>query len=123
MDDLDIGEDGTVRSRNRDIQIDLNGLAEGYAAEQIADVLRQHGIADALINVGGDVLALGRASDRPWRVGISSPQHEALAGAQLQRAGLIKYTRGMITVLDTVGLEAVACECYAIIRDAHEQKR
>lgn len=84
MDDLSIGADGSVVSRNREIQLDLNGLAEGYAAEQIASLLRQHGITDALINVGGDVLALGRAGDRPWRVGISSPQHETLAGAQLQ---------------------------------------
>lgn len=84
MDDLTIADDGTVVSRNRDIQIDLNGLAEGYAAEQIAGLLKQQGITDALINVGGDVLALGRAGDRPWRVGISSPQHETLAGAQLQ---------------------------------------
>lgn len=84
MDDLSIGDDGSVVSRNREIQLDLNGLAEGYAAEQIAALLKQHGIADALVNVGGDVLALGRAGDRPWHVAISSPQHETLAGAQLQ---------------------------------------
>ena len=41
------------------------------------------GIAHALINVGGDVLALGDAGERPWRVAISSPQHAALASAQL----------------------------------------
>lgn len=84
MDDLSITGDGSVTSRNREIQIDLNGLAEGYAAEQIAALLRQQGISNALINVGGDVLALGNAGDRPWNVAISSPQHEALAGAQLQ---------------------------------------
>lgn len=83
MDDLVIAEDGTVASRNRAIQLDLNGLAEGYAAEQIAALLRERGIANALINVGGDVLALGHAVDRPWRVGIRSPQHETFAGAEL----------------------------------------
>jgi len=83
MDDLLISDDGTVSSRNRAIQLDLNGLAEGYAAEQIAALLRDRGIANALINVGGDVLALGQATDRPWRVGISSPQHETFAGAEL----------------------------------------
>lgn len=84
MDDLDIAADGTVVSRNRAIQLDLNGLAEGYAAEQIAELLHRHGIADALINVGGDVLALGQAGQRPWRVGISSPQQQTFAAAQLR---------------------------------------
>jgi FAD:protein FMN transferase len=84
MDQLTIAADGTVVSTNRAIQLDLNGLAEGYAAEQIAELLQRHGVADALINVGGDVLALGRAGDRPWRVGIRAPQREDFAGADLQ---------------------------------------
>lgn len=83
MDDLTVADDGTVASRNRAVDLDLNGLAEGYAAEQIAEELARRGIARALINVGGDVLALGDAGERPWRVAISSPQHAALASAQL----------------------------------------
>jgi hypothetical protein len=34
----------------------------------------------------------------------------------LQRAGLIRYTRGLVTIVDRDGLEAVACECYAVIK-------
>lgn len=84
MDQLTIADDGTIVSRNRAIQLDLNGLAEGYAAEQIAQLLAHHGIADALINVGGDVYALGRADGRPWRVGIRSPQRDDFASVELQ---------------------------------------
>jgi FAD:protein FMN transferase len=84
MDDLDIAADGTVSSRNPRVQLDLNGLAEGYAAEQIAALLASRGIHDALVNVGGDVLALGAAGERAWQVGISSPQHKTLAGAALR---------------------------------------
>jgi CRP-like cAMP-binding protein len=40
-----------------------------------------------------------------------------IAGAQLQKAGLIRYTRGKITVTDRPGLESTSCECYARIRD------
>ena len=34
----------------------------------------------------------------------------------LQRAGLIRYKRGHVTIVDREGLEAVSCECYAVIR-------
>jgi len=38
------------------------------------------------------------------------------AAGQLQRDGLIRYSRGLITVLDRPGLEARACECYRVVR-------
>ena len=38
------------------------------------------------------------------------------AAGNLQRAGLISYRRGHITVLDRPGLEALACECYLVVR-------
>ena len=34
----------------------------------------------------------------------------------LQRAGLIRYTRGHVTIVDREGLMAVSCECYAVIK-------
>ncbi|WP_246116345.1 Crp/Fnr family transcriptional regulator [Denitromonas halophila] len=38
------------------------------------------------------------------------------AAGNVQRAGLIEYRRGHITVLDRAGLEARACECYAVVK-------
>jgi Mn-dependent DtxR family transcriptional regulator len=35
---------------------------------------------------------------------------------KLQRAGLISYARGHITVLDRVGLEKCSCECYSVVK-------
>ena len=40
-----------------------------------------------------------------------------LAAGKLQKAGLIRYVRGRVTILDNPGLEAAACECYGINRE------
>ena len=40
-----------------------------------------------------------------------------LAAQSLQKAGLITYLRGNITVLDRPGLEKASCECYAVVRE------
>jgi CRP-like cAMP-binding protein len=43
------------------------------------------------------------------------------AAANLQRAGLIQYRRGHITVVDRQGLEQRTCECYAVVRKEYER--
>jgi CRP-like cAMP-binding protein len=40
---------------------------------------------------------------------------------KLQKAGLIRYTRGHITVLDRAGLEHRACECYAVVKKEYDR--
>jgi CRP-like cAMP-binding protein len=44
-----------------------------------------------------------------------------VAGGALQRSGLIKYTRGQITIVDRTGLEAASCECYEVIQKEFER--
>jgi len=41
-----------------------------------------------------------------------------IAMGTLQRAGVITYHRGIVTIVDRPGLEAASCECYAIIAKA-----
>jgi Mn-dependent DtxR family transcriptional regulator len=43
------------------------------------------------------------------------------AALKLQKAGLIKYSRGHITVLDRKGLESRTCECYAVVKREYER--
>ena len=40
---------------------------------------------------------------------------------KLQKAGLIRYTRGRITVLDRTGLEKLTCECYAVVKKEYDR--
>lgn len=71
----DIVLDGErLRSRNLAVKLDLGGYAKGYALDRAADILRQRGIHNALINIGGNVLALGAHGKRAWRIGIQHPR-------------------------------------------------
>lgn len=63
-----------IFSRNRAVQLDLGGYAKGYALDRAAVLLKRQGIQHALINIGGNVLALGSHGSRPWRVGIQHPR-------------------------------------------------
>ena len=61
-------------SENPAAQLDLGGYAKGYALDEAAHMLRRQGIHNALLNIGGNVLALGRHGSKPWRVGIQHPR-------------------------------------------------
>ncbi len=57
-----------------DVSIDLGAIAKGYAVDRAAGVLRDSGIRAALVNVGGDLYAIGSSADgSPWRIGIQDP--------------------------------------------------
>lgn len=64
----------TASSRNRAVQLDLGGYAKGYALDRAAELLKTMGVHNALINIGGNVMALGAHGSRPWRVGIQHPR-------------------------------------------------
>ncbi len=56
------------------VHLDLGGIACGYAVDLAVGSLRRWGIRDALVNVSGDIYALGHAPNgSPWRIGIRSP--------------------------------------------------
>lgn len=60
-------------SGNPQLQIDLGGIAKGYAIGLIGDFLEQNGIEHYVINAGGDLLLAGNRFGKPWRIGIQNP--------------------------------------------------
>ena len=84
MSDLSIVRD-RVESKNPAVQLDLGGYAKGYALDRAAALLRKRGINNALINIGGNVMALGKHGEHAWRVGIQHPRKSgALASLELR---------------------------------------
>jgi thiamine biosynthesis lipoprotein len=73
MDDLSFGP-GQVASRNPAVRLDLGGYAKGYALDRAAVILKARRVRNALVNIGGNILALGTKGERPWRVGIQHPR-------------------------------------------------
>lgn len=67
-------DSGNAWSRNPTVKLDLGGYAKGYALDLAAKYLRQQHVRGALINIGGNIMAIGQRGDRPWRVGIQHPR-------------------------------------------------
>ena len=73
----DVHVDGQKVSRGGTasaVALDFGGYLKGVALDRAAAIFRQHGIANALINIGGNVMALGSKGETPWRVGIQHPR-------------------------------------------------
>lgn len=59
------------------MEIDLGSVAKGYAGQLAAQMLREHGVQSALLNLGGNVQTVGTKPDgSPWQIGIKDPQGE-----------------------------------------------
>ena len=79
-----------LRSRNPQLQLDFGAYAKGVAADLALDVLARAGVRGAVVNLGGNVAALGHGPGRPWRVGVRDP-----------------FGPGWLAQLETRGREAV----------------
>jgi thiamine biosynthesis lipoprotein len=71
--DLTVRDD-VVTSRNPAVAVDFGGYLKGVALDRAAAMLKGRGMHNALINIGGNVMALGSKGGTPWRVGIQHPR-------------------------------------------------
>jgi len=56
------------------VQVDLGGIAKGYALDLAAQAMVKAGASSTLVDVGGDVMAVGTNPDgKPWRIGVKHP--------------------------------------------------
>ncbi len=70
-------QDHSIELLDAGMMLDLGGIAKGYAADEVAEILVAHGIYKAIVNLGGNVLTVGsRVDGSPWRIGIQNPETE-----------------------------------------------
>lgn len=70
-------KDGGLRFGDNKAQLDINGLAKGYAADKAMQTLRNGGLRHGLINMGSTVVAFGGKPDSSlWKIGIQHPRKE-----------------------------------------------
>ena len=81
-----------IRKTLADAAIDLSGIAKGFAVDQIAGHIEAAGIADFLVEIGGEFRARGTGPHgRPWKLGIEKPVADEIAihrAVQLGRRAL-----------------------------------
>jgi FAD:protein FMN transferase len=67
----------TVFLRRKGMGLDLGSTSKGYAADEIAKIIRAGGVKDAVVDLGGNVLVLGsKSKGKPWRIGLQAPFSE-----------------------------------------------
>lgn len=69
----------------KDMKIDLSGIAQGFGADRVAEILKRYNIKSGIINIGGEVYGLGNSpKNRPWVVGIKNPR----GGGVIEKIGI-----------------------------------
>lgn len=92
--DVEIDEAAkTVKLMKENMVLDLGGIGKGYAADRIADYLKEQGLNSAMINLGGSsIIALGKKPNgTEWNIGLQDPDQSR--GTQL---GTIKISDEVI---------------------------
>ena len=84
----------SVRFTQAGVRIDLGGIAKGYAVDRGIAILKQRGIAHALVQAGGDSRIIGDRFGKPWIVGIRHPDHKEQIIARLPLVDTALSTSG-----------------------------
>ena len=67
----------SVQLKESDMTLDLGAIAKGYAADVVTEYLQAQGFNSAIIDLGGNIVALGSKPDQsPWSIGIQSPEEK-----------------------------------------------
>lgn len=93
-----------VRFHTAGCALSLNGIAQGYIADQVARLLRNEGLSDVLVDMG-EIVALGRQPDgKPWRIAVQNGEEQAVLQRRTQLFSWAVATSNLLgTTFDNAG--------------------
>ena len=89
-------ENNRVKFSKKGMAVDLGGIVKGYAADEVRKILNSYDIKSAFVNLGGNVLTVGRKKDGSlWKIGIQDPRkHRGSVLAAVEIEGKTVVTSG-----------------------------
>lgn len=71
---VSLSQSGYIKKENPNVKLDASAIAKGFGSDAVARVLRQNGINDFMVEVGGEVVCSGvNDKGRVWSIGINKP--------------------------------------------------
>jgi thiamine biosynthesis lipoprotein len=63
-----------LRKQVKGLEVDLSSIASGYTIDRLGEIMREHGVKNYMVELGGELCAAGtRADSTPWRIAIERP--------------------------------------------------
>lgn len=79
-------ENGALIKTHPSVQLDLSAIAKGFGVDAVAEVIRDFGFENFLVEIGGEIQAFGLSpKNKPWVVGVETPHSNAEFGAEVFR--------------------------------------
>lgn len=79
--------------RSPETRVDLGAIAKGYIADRMKEYLLEHGVKSAVINLGGNVLCIGKRPDgSPFKIGLQKPfedRNEVIASLEISDMSVV----------------------------------
>lgn len=83
--------DGRIVKTLPGVTLDVNAVAQGYSVDVISRYFKSLGLSDFLVEIGGEVMAVGSKGGAPWKIGIDRPEDNNMVPGQSLEA-VIKVT-------------------------------
>lgn len=91
-------ENGVITKENPNMMLDCSAIAKGYGVDVVANKLRELGVENFLVEIGGEIVSQGvNSRGLPWRVGVVEPVDDPLSTATENKAVLNVQNIAMAT--------------------------
>lgn len=83
---LTLTSDSVLHKEDARISIDCGAIAKGYCVDRVARLLRERGVRNFMVEIGGEVVTKGRnpQTARPWQIGVSRPDETRQGEGEVQ---------------------------------------